>query len=70
MPTPDPVQSAAGRLAYYSRRDADPVMRATARRDFLAAKLEQHIQEVVDAAPPLSQQQREHLSSLLTGGAL
>lgn len=72
MPTPDPVRVASARLAYYSRQDGrgDPAKVSVARRDMAAAKLERHIQEVVDAAPPLTQQQREHLASLLTGGVL
>lgn len=38
-------------------------------RDLRAAKLEKHIRDLVDAAPPLTAEQRLRLASLLTGGA-
>jgi hypothetical protein len=40
-----------------------------ARRDLRAAKLAKHIREVVDAAPPLSAEQRLRLAGLLVGGS-
>lgn len=38
-----------------------------AKRDLTAAVLAEHIRRVVDAAPPLSPEQREHLAVLLRG---
>ena len=35
------------------------------RRDLRAVRLEEHIQRVVDAAPPLTQRQRHDLAALL-----
>ncbi|WP_299956700.1 hypothetical protein [uncultured Modestobacter sp.] len=37
-----------------------------ARRDLKAAKLADHIKRVVDAAPPLTSEQRSRLAGLLT----
>lgn len=40
------------------------------RRDYAAAKLAEYIKRVVDAAPPLTDEQRDRLAVLLTvGGA-
>jgi len=56
------------RLANAVRRgDADSEQ--LSRRDLAAAKLEDYITRVVDAAPPLTDQQREQLAALLAGGA-
>lgn len=41
----------------------------TARRDLAAATLAARIRAIVDAAPPLSPEQRDKLSALLRGGA-
>jgi hypothetical protein len=38
-------------------------------RDLRAAELEEHIRQLVDAAPPLTSEQRQRLAGLLTGGA-
>lgn len=38
------------------------------RRDYAAAKLAEHIAEIVAAAPPLNPDQRDRLSALLVGG--
>ena len=40
-----------------------------AKRDHAAAKLEDYIARVVDAAPPLTVEQRDRLAALLRGGA-
>jgi hypothetical protein len=45
----------------------DPRM-AEARRDLRAAELEDHIRRLVDAAPPLTDDQRRRLASLIVGG--
>ena len=46
------------------RGQDDPVTLA-ARRDLHAAKLEDHIRQVVDEAPPLTAEQRDRLAGLL-----
>lgn len=62
------------RLASLSRtRDANDPDVVRARRDLRAARLEEYITRVVGEAPPLSDEQREHLARLLrpavpTGG--
>jgi len=42
---------------------------AAARRDHAAARLEEVIRKVVDSAPPLTPEQVDLLSGLLSGGA-
>jgi hypothetical protein len=51
-----------------SRTSDDPDLLA-ARRDLKAQRLEDHIREVVESAPPLSAEQRCRLSLILRGGA-
>jgi len=51
-----------------SRPATDPDLLA-ARRDLRAARAEDCIQALVDAAPPLSQEQRDDLALLLRGAA-
>jgi hypothetical protein len=63
------------RVAALSRsRDVDDPDLVAARRDLKAARLAEYIQRTVEAAPPLSDEQREHLVCLLTpnltGGGL
>jgi hypothetical protein len=54
------------RIAALSRsRKADDPDLITARRDLRAEKLADHIRQVVDAAPPLSDEQRDRLAALL-----
>ena len=65
---PDPVLSARSRLANASHRGGDPAAVIEARRDLTAAKLERHVREVVATAPPLTDEQRNRLAALLTGG--
>ncbi|MFD4206251.1 MULTISPECIES: hypothetical protein [Micromonospora] len=55
------------RLARAVQR-GDDATAEDARRDLRAAKLEQAIRAAVDAAPPLTQEQRAHLGSLLVAG--
>ena len=50
-----------------SRASDDPDL-TEARRDLAAARLAEHITRVVDAAPPLSVEQRDRLANLLRGG--
>lgn len=52
----------------HRRRDASPEAIAEARRELAAAKLEDYITRTVDAAPPLTPEQRERLAALLRGG--
>lgn len=51
-----------------SRPDDDPEL-VEARRNLRAIRLEQYITEKVAEAPPLTQDQRDRLASLLRGGA-
>lgn len=52
-----------------AHRFHDPVAILEARREHAAAKLEDYIRRTVDAAPPLSPEQRERLAALLRGGS-
>ena len=47
---------------------ADHILVAEARRDFRAARLAAYIEKVVNAAPPLTNAQRDRLAVLLRGG--
>lgn len=51
-----------------SRAPDDPDL-IEARRDLAAARLAEHIKRVVDAAPPLSDVQRDQLALLLRSGS-
>ncbi len=51
-----------------SRTSDDPDLVA-ARRDLRAARAEDYIRKLVDAAPPLSDEQRDRLALLLRGSA-
>lgn len=65
-----PVQAQRNRVASLSRfRGPESVEVEDARRDLNAAKLEQYIIKVVATAPPLTDNQRAHLASLLREGA-
>jgi hypothetical protein len=70
MPATDPgqrrlnAQHAAD--ARWNRQTEDVLDR---RRQFKADQLEAHIKRVVDAAPPLTSEQRDRLALLLRGGA-
>lgn len=63
------------RLAALKRhRPSDDPEITSAQRDMDVALLEDHVRRVVDAAPPLSPEQRDRLAALLrpttsTGGA-
>ncbi len=62
----------ASEEARLKRRPNDPDVRARVdelRAEYRALALEDHIREVVDAAPPLSQRQREALAVLLRPSA-
>lgn len=51
-----------------SRRSDDPEL-VKARRDLFAAKLEAHIERTLAEAPPLTEEQRDRLAGIFTGGA-
>lgn len=72
---PDPVSWRAQRGRHNAlkryRSDSDPEVQ-TANRDLRAARLEHFIKRTVDAAPPLTPEQRDRLALLLrapSGGA-
>lgn len=52
-----------------SVRLGDQAAETEARRTYAVAKLDDYIQRVIDAAPPLTQEQAERLAALLLGGA-
>jgi len=56
------------KVANAIRYDHPPDAVAAARSRLAEAKLERHIREVVDAAPPLTDEQRTRLSLLLAPG--
>jgi hypothetical protein len=59
-----------GRVAALSRsRSSDDPDLIQARRDLKADRLEEYIRVTVEAAPPLTTDQRERLSAILRGGA-
>ncbi len=61
--------SARGRFGQAMRRHRDdPKLIETAQRDLAVAKIADYIQATVDAAPPLTVDQRERLVVLLRGG--
>lgn len=47
----------------------DPARIEQTRRDLAAERLASYIAKVVDAAPPLTDEQRDRLAVLLRGGA-
>lgn len=71
MSTQDPVVLARAAVAR-AARSGDRAVEATARRDYAAEKLAAYIKRTVDAAPPLTDEQRGRLAQLLrpaAGGA-
>jgi len=52
-----------------AKRDGDRSAVVDARREYAAAKIEDYITRVLSEAPPLDDDQRAHLATLLTGGA-
>ena len=63
-------KTARARLAAASRHHPDS-NHVDLRRDLAAAKLETYVQRILDAAPPLTADQRDRVSALLHlgGGA-
>jgi hypothetical protein len=66
---PTPVKARATLASRTHRLGANHPDTLTARRDFLAERLELHIQQVLDAAPPLTSEQRMALAGLLCPAA-
>lgn len=66
--TVTPAQLTRNRVANLSRYRPDSPELVDARRDLAAAKLAAYIQRTVDAAPPLSPEQRDRLALLLRAG--
>lgn len=64
------IASAHGRVAALRRHHPNrPDLVGDAQRDLRAATLADHIKRTVDAAPPLTADQRDRLAVLLRGGA-
>lgn len=62
-------RSERARLAALTRhKDPDDPEIGEARRDLRATRLEMHVRETVDAALPLTEEQRRRLAVLLLGG--
>ena len=67
--TNDPVLHARAALARsYRSTSVTPAQRDEMRRALTAAKVERAIREAVQAAPPLTGEQRSRLARLLSGG--
>jgi hypothetical protein len=64
----DSPRTARARLGAHIRNGAEPRRIADARRNLDTANLAAHIKRVVDAAPPLTDEQRERLALLLHPG--
>ena len=67
MPSPN-LQSTRALISVAVRRH-NPQAEADARRVHAVAVLEKSIREVLAMAPPLNASQKDHLASLLSGGA-
>lgn len=65
-PSTDPVLIARSAVARSVRNHKDPT---PARQQLKEAKLTRWIDEALATAPPLTEEQRHRLASLLTGGA-
>ena len=64
----DTWQRERARVATHTRHHGpDDPRTALARRDLRAARLAEHITRTVDAAPPLTPEQRDRLAMLLHG---
>jgi hypothetical protein len=69
MPSHDPAQrSLHGRRAIAMRWGDTETAEITG-RDLRALQLEEQIRRLVDAWPPLTPAQRDHLAGLLAGGS-
>jgi hypothetical protein len=66
MPAHDPVVRAISSKIAAEERHRPGTDTGDLRRELRAAQLAEHIRRVVDAAPPLSDDQRARLAALLT----
>ncbi|MGH8919977.1 MAG: hypothetical protein ACRD0H_16870 [Actinomycetes bacterium] len=62
---PTPLRARATLASRTARFGPDHPDTVTARREFLAERLEAHIRQVVDGAPPLTSERRTALAQLL-----
>lgn len=69
MPVPSSVASARARVGALSRHHPDSPDLDDARRDLAASSIESYVRRIVADAPPLTDEQRRHLSALLREGA-
>lgn len=67
--TPTHRRAAATVAAVQRHGGADDPRLPDLRRNLRAAQLEEHIRRVVDAAPPLTDEQRERIAALLRPAA-
>jgi hypothetical protein len=68
MPAHDPeVRALSSKIAAIERHHSD-ANTGDLRRELRAAQLAEHIRRVVDAAPPLTDDQRTRLAALLRRG--
>jgi hypothetical protein len=64
----DPQQRRTrARVAALKRHHPDDKQTLDLARDFKAARLAEYVERMMDAAPPLSQEQRDKLANLLRG---
>lgn len=63
-----PAQLQRNLVATLTKYHPDSDQLVDARRDLAAVNLAAYIKRTVDAAPPLSQEQRDRLAVLLRGG--
>ena len=68
-PAPAVATARARKAALTRHRPADTDALTVATRDLAAANLEDYIRRTVDAAPPLTPEQRDRLAVLLRGAA-
>lgn len=66
MPTKSPRRHAAAVVGALQRHHGpdDPRL-PDARRELRAAELEEHVRRIIDAAPPLTSEQRDRIAALL-----
>ena len=67
MPMSSEQRKTRARIAALKRHNPNDPKTVNLARDFKAERLSQYIQRVVDAAPPLTQAQRDQLAILLRG---
>jgi hypothetical protein len=68
LPETPTLKQKRAEIARASRRCGNPEQAANLRRDYYAACLEDYIQRVVAAAPPLTADQQSRIAALLQYG--